>query len=141
MQDIFNALNSYATMIKQGKPLNPISIRRITFDDRLIDDELIINNENKDALPKLLEQYNSLKQAQAEYFKKQDFEEAALFRDKAKEINKQLSAYIETATFKSGNVFALTDKQIIVYTSKYLIKDYFKFDFLKEKTAIQDAVN
>jgi len=45
------------------------------------------------------------------------------------DANKQ----IEAGGFESGNDFAITAKRDIVYTSAYIVKRYFKIDFLVDK--------
>jgi len=44
-----------------------------------------------------------------------------------------VSKQIEAGGFESGNDFAITAKGDIVYTSAYIVKRYFKIDFLVDK--------
>ena len=56
------------------------------------------------------------------------------------DVNKR----IEAGCFESGNTFAITSNGDIVYTSAYILKRYFKIDFLVDKKIlmrVMDNVN
>jgi hypothetical protein len=134
---LLESLNGWINEIRAGMAKKPVTMRRITLNDVLVNDELISSDESNTHLVELLTRRKELQDKIAPYLKSQNFAKAAEIRDELQpelnRINKKLTGHIEAAIFKSGNLLALAESGDIVYTSEYLIRQFFDLEFTSEK--------
>ncbi len=135
--ELLDSLNKYINEIRAGKAVKPVTMRRITLSDVLVNDELVSSDESNTELVQLLTRRKELQDKINPYLKSQNFVKAGEIREELQpeltRINKKLTNYIESAIFKSGNLLALTESGDMVYTSEYLISQFFDLEFTAEK--------